>query len=112
MDGRSDLYGVGVMLYEMLIGVPPFDGADAYAVGYKQVHEAPVSPAVADPTLPVPLVALVMRCLAKSAAERPQRGNELADLLLATLPASTPEPIPGARHARLMRTPLAGAAVP
>ena len=48
VDGRSDLYAVGVMLYEMLLGFPPFDGADSYSVGYKHVHEAPVPPEVVD----------------------------------------------------------------
>lgn len=108
VDGRSDIYGVGVMLYEMLVGVPPFDGDDSYAVGYKQVHEAPVSPLVADPTLPQELVGVVMRCLAKGASGRPQRGHELADLLLATLPAtSAPEHADLARAARLARPGIA-----
>src|SRR5215217_5052213 len=44
VDGRSDIYAVGVLLYEALIGFPPFDGADSFSLSYKQVHEAPVPP--------------------------------------------------------------------
>src|SRR5262245_10387428 len=42
VDGRSDVYACGVVMYEALVGQPPFDGPDGFAVGYKQVHEMPV----------------------------------------------------------------------
>src|SRR5918999_1013757 len=85
VDGRSDLYAVGVMLYEMLVGFPPFDGADSYSIGYKHVHEQAASPDVVDSRVPAGIAQIVMRCLAKSAAERYQRGNDLADALIAFL---------------------------
>jgi serine/threonine-protein kinase len=89
VDGRSDLYAVGVMLYEMLVGFPPFDGADSYSVGYKQVHETAVSPDVVDSRVPVEVAAIVMKCLAKAADERYQSGFQLADALQAFLSAAT-----------------------
>ena len=85
VDGRSDVYALGVMLYEMILGIPPFDGADSYSVGYKHVHEQPVAPDQVDSRTPPALNAIIMRCLAKTPADRYQRGNDLADALLATL---------------------------
>jgi serine/threonine protein kinase len=102
VDGRSDLYAVGVMLYEMLLGFPPFDGADSYSIGYKHVHETPASPDVVDSRVPPALGAVVMRCLAKSPAERYQRGNDLATALIGFLAgAQAPEEHRSAWLARL-----------
>ena len=88
LDGRADIYAVGVMLYECLVGFPPFDGLDGYSVGYKHVHEKPVAVTEVDSNVPQPLADIVMRCLAKDPAARPQRGHELADLLLEFLHAT------------------------
>jgi serine/threonine-protein kinase len=85
VDGRSDLYAVGVLLYEMLVGFPPFDGADAYSIGYKHVHELPPPPQVVDSRAPEPLSVITMKCLAKPPGDRYQRGNDLADALIAFL---------------------------
>jgi len=82
LDGRADIYAVGVMLYECLVGFPPFDGADGYSIGYKHVHEAPVPVREVEPRVPDVLGAIVMRCLSKQPDERYQRGQDLAEALL------------------------------
>ena len=100
VDGRSDLYAVGLLLYEMLLGHPPFDGEDSYAVGYKHVHEAPVAPDQVDTRVPAALSAIVMKCLAKQAVERYDRGFELADALIQFLATAGGVDFRNARTAR------------
>jgi serine/threonine protein kinase len=85
VDGRSDVYSLGILMYEALVGFPPFDGPDAFAVGYKQVHEPVVPPVQVNSEIPAPINDIVMRCLAKSPADRFARANELADALIAFL---------------------------
>jgi serine/threonine-protein kinase len=100
VDGRSDLYAVGLLLYEMLLGHPPFDGDDSYSVGYKHVHEAPVAPDTVDTRIPAALSAIVMRCLSKQPADRYDRGFELADALIQFLQGGGGAELRSARTAR------------
>jgi len=86
-DGRSDLYALGVTLYESLVGFPPFDGADGHAIGMKHVHEDAVPPHEIESQVPELLSRAVMRALEKDPAARYARGFELADALLAWLGA-------------------------
>ncbi|WP_309672792.1 serine/threonine-protein kinase [Gemmatimonas sp.] len=100
VDGRSDLYAVGLLLYEMLLGHPPFDGEDSYAVGYKHVHEAPVAPDQVDTRIPAELSAITMKCLSKQAVDRYDRGFELADALIAFLGQAPGAELRAARSSR------------
>lgn len=88
LDGRSDLYALGVVMFETLLGFPPFDGADSYSISYKHVTETPVSPEVVDSRVSRELSAVVMKCLEKNPADRFQRGNDVADALIEFLRGS------------------------
>jgi serine/threonine-protein kinase len=102
LDGRSDLYALGVVIYETLLGFPPFDGADGYSISYKHVTETAASPEVVDSRIPTQLSAIVMKCLEKRAADRYQRGNELADALIGYLSgAQAPEDMRAAWGSRV-----------
>jgi serine/threonine protein kinase len=85
LDGRSDVYTLGVVMYEALVGFAPFDGADVYSITYKHLHETPIAPAEVDSRAPAELSGIIMKCLAKKPAERFQSGTELANALRATL---------------------------
>ena len=79
VDGRTDIYSLGVVLYEMLTGRPPFSGDSPVAVAYKQVNEAPVPPSQINPDVPSRLDAVVMRALAKNPANRYQTASEFSE---------------------------------
>ncbi|HMJ37261.1 MAG TPA: Stk1 family PASTA domain-containing Ser/Thr kinase [Baekduia sp.] len=70
VSAASDLYSVGIILYEMLTGRVPFEGESAVTIALKQVGEAPVPPSVHNPDVPPALEAVVLRALEKDPARR------------------------------------------
>ena len=77
----SDLYSVGIVLYEMLTGRVPFEGDSAVAIAMKHLSEEPVPPSVYAPGTPPALEQVVLRALAKDAGDRYQTAEEMsADL--------------------------------
>lgn len=84
IDGRTDLYSSGVVLYEMLTGRPPFAAGSAVAVAYQHVSEAPVPPNTYVPAVSPALNAVVLRALAKDRFERYQSAADFrADVQIA-----------------------------
>ncbi|HKF45986.1 MAG TPA: protein kinase [Terracidiphilus sp.] len=88
VDGRADLFSLGVMLYRMATGEQPFGGETITAVSYKVVHTDPIPPSKLNPAIGSRLGAVLQRCLAKSPADRYQTGDELAADLAAARPGS------------------------
>jgi Serine/threonine protein kinase len=77
VDGRSDLFSLGVMLYTILTGHRPFQGNSALTVSYKVVNRDPIPATLLDTELPPSLDYIITRAMAKDARERYQRGMEM-----------------------------------
>lgn len=80
-DGRSDLFSLGIVLYEMITGVRPFAGNSLGEVCAQILTVNPVPPSKLNPAAPVAFDRIIARCLARNPADRYQSGNELARAL-------------------------------
>ncbi len=77
LDGRSDIYSFGLVLYQMATGTLPFQSADAASLMYMHVHEAPKPPDTINPKIPPWLRDIILKCLAKNPADRFATAAEL-----------------------------------
>jgi serine/threonine-protein kinase len=96
VDQRSDVYSLGILLFEMLAGEPPFHGATPVVTLSQQIHAAPPLTGPRARRLPGPLLPVLAKALAKAPADRYRTASEMRDALLAVRPeviALEPSPV-------------------
>ncbi len=79
VDSRSDIYSTGCLLYELLVGRPPFVGDSPVSVAYQHVREQPLPPSELDPEITPAMDAVMLKALAKDPADRYQTAREMRD---------------------------------
>jgi serine/threonine-protein kinase len=95
VSAPSDLYSIGIIMYEMLTGRVPFEGESAVTIALKQVGEAPVPPSHLNPAIPPALEAVVLKALEKDPARRFADADEFIAALEAANSAHPPiAPVP------------------
>ncbi len=100
IDHRSDIFSLGVVMYETLTGIAPFDGDNLTAIMYATVNTHPAPPSTLNPAVPKMLDLIVTKALAKTTDDRYQTTRELAadlrEVKRQLLGATGPRPIPAA----------------
>lgn len=109
VDHRSDIYSAAVVLFEMLAGVPPFDGDTDYEIQRQHVERSFVDVVATCPAVPSELAVLLARALAKTPADRFDSAGEMSRALSGVTPAvpsGTSPPVVAPRPAARRRRPV------
>ncbi|MGH9714910.1 MAG: serine/threonine protein kinase [Candidatus Acidiferrales bacterium] len=112
VDYRTDIYSLGLMLYEMFTGSQAFQADTAVALALKQLNEFPPPPHEVDPTIPVAIERAILKCLEKEPGKRFQSVAELESALRSQSAAVNPAPASGVprTHSSHSSTPAPAAA--
>ena len=104
LDGRSDIYSLGVVLYQMLAGAPPFEGTSSASILAEQLTQAPVPIRRHRPDVPEEMAVVLERMMEKTRNKRYQMASEVSRALVGALPtaASDRVRVPLRRRLRLM----------
>jgi serine/threonine-protein kinase len=109
-DHRADLYALGCVAYEMLAGMAPFADRAPHQLFAAHLNEAPAPLAAKRTDAPIALAALVMRCLEKDPAKRPQSAREILEALDGVGPVATSSTVAASLRTRRRRLGLASVA--
>ena len=96
MDARADVYGMGVVLFQMLTGAPPFEGDDSQEIVTRHLHEPVPVATLSRDRVPSWLTAVILRCLAKHPDDRYPSARAVLDALREGRGATPPAPAPAA----------------
>src|SRR4030095_1084603 len=101
LDGRSDIYSLGIVLFEMLTGVVPFDSPTTTAIVVKHVNDPPPPPSTLNPKISRAVESVVLRALKKRRDARPQTAGKMARELIAAARSARP----GSPHPAIVAAP-------
>lgn len=90
VDNRADIYATGCLLYELLVGRPPFLGDSPVSVAYQHVREIPAPPSSLDPEITPAMDAVTLKALAKAPADRYQTAKQMHDDISRVLAGQPP----------------------